>query len=181
MSENKFREDNKEAISRLLNMDFDITLDYTDEDIWYVFTDVFSHSKIILSFILKRVPVWDFNTLLKYCGDNIINWLDPIISPGIFPKMKYYKRNFGYNDELCYVKMGVSYQLLLMNHVVVYVGNISKSRMIDISNIDILLYKNNMRFYASYNAFLEDREEVFSGKSTKIIFIYNKLIDDDWI
>ena len=162
-------------------MGYDITFDYKDENIGYVFTDIFSYSKIILTFMLKRVPICDFNSLLKYSGDNIVSWLDPIISPGIFPKMKYYKRNFGYNDEFCYVKMGVSYKLLLMNHVIVYVGDITRSRMIDINNIEILCYKNNIRFYSSYNAFLHDRDDVFAGKSTKIISIHNKLIQGDWI
>ena len=108
-----------------------------------------------------------FSILQKYAGKDWINWLDPLICPGIFPKMKYYKRYFGYNIEPSYVKMGVSYQLLLKNHVVVYVGDISKSRMIDTVNINILCYKNNMRFYSSYDSFLEDKDDIFKGNQLK--------------
>ena len=60
MNENKYREENNEVIMSLFDRDFDITTDYNDEDIGYVFTDVFSHSKVILTFLLKRIPVCDF-------------------------------------------------------------------------------------------------------------------------
>ena len=81
--------------------------------------------------------------------------MDPLVSPGIYPKMKYYKRNKGYNDEPQYIKIGPSYRLWCMNHVVVYAGDLEKSSMIDDGVIELLWFKNNFRFFSSYESYQE--------------------------
>ena len=65
-------------------------------------------------------------------------------------KLKWYKRCVGYNNENAYLKMGLSYSFILMNHFVIYVGDINDSETIDSSRVEKLFFKNNARFFKSY-------------------------------
>ena len=158
---------------------FSVTYMKDDEDICFTFMDLFSPNKLILEFLLRRIPILDIRLLEDYEGNDAYKWFEACEGRGIYPKLKWFKRQVGYNNEKVYLKMRLSYSFILMNHYVVYVGDIEKSSMIDLSKINLLFFKNNAKFFKNYKEFLVESDAIWSWKTAKIIFIYNSRINDD--
>ena len=157
---------------------FAFTENIFHKDLCYIFTDLFSHSKWVLIGILRRIPVWDIRCLFNLTNTkDAYKTLDPLEFPGIYPKMKFYKRNKGYDDEKQFWKMGVSYKLCWMNNVIVYVGDYTKSKMIH-EEIDVYWFKNNMRYFKSLEDYKKMENTVDKGSGTKIYFACNQLLNE---
>ena len=129
---------------------FSVTYMKDDEDICFAFMDLFSPNKLILEFLLRRIPILDIKLLSEYKGNEAYKWFNALEGRGIYPKLKWFKRQVGYNNENAFLKMGLSYSFVLINHFVIYVGDINESAMIDTTRIDLLFFKNNARFFKSY-------------------------------
>ena len=158
---------------------FAFTNNIFHKDLCYIFTDIFSHSKWVLIGILRRIPVWDIRCLLKLTNPkDAYKTLDPLEFPGIYPKMKFYKRNKGYEDEKQFWKMGVSYKLCCMNNVLVYVGDYTKSQMIH-EDIDMLWFKNHMRYFKSFEDYKKMVKTVDNWSGAKVYFIWNQLLNEE--
>ena len=158
---------------------FTVTTNPYDDDLWFAFMDIFSRNKLIIEYLLRRIPILDFKLLLDYKDDEAYKWFEALEGRGIYPKLKCYKRQVGYNYEGAYLKMGLSYSFILMNYFVVYVGDISKSEMIDSTRVEKLFYMNNSRFFKSYWDYYIEKKKICHSRNTKVVFIYNGLVAND--
>ena len=156
---------------------YTITSSCNDEDIGFVFIEMFSHTKKIIPLLLRCLPIFDLSTINSFKGTDELRMVDPVFNPWIVPKLKIYKRYNAFNDENHFFRMGFSYSLPTTNMVVVYIGNIDNSRMIEASEVEYLFFKNNGRFFKSYYDYFRNKGSL--KKSTKVYFIYDAAHSDE--
>ena len=56
--------------------DFSRSINKHDDNICFVFMDLFSHNKLILEYLLRRISVLDIKLLKNYKRDKAYKWFD---------------------------------------------------------------------------------------------------------
>ena len=80
-------------------------------------------------------------------SDDPIDYIDPSMQICLSPKLKYYSRDLGYDNESPFYKMGITYAPCANKIWVIYLSDLENSLMFEESNIEFLMYKCNGIFF----------------------------------
>ena len=73
-------------------MDHPVVVDTTtDPEIYWVFMDLFSHSKKIIPLLLRQIPIFDLSALNNIYNWKILKLIDPFYTPWLMPLLTQYK------------------------------------------------------------------------------------------